>query len=232
MTIAALLYTGLLLATLTGPAAARPIHAALKPVHVALKPAAAVLANADGFFTLGAVADVTGGGAAQRMRLAAIVIGRAPLSGESRHVTRGDLALKLRQAGCDPDKAAVLEGADAAEVTTADAVPVGAPLAAPSVFPVSSVPVQDGTGGKKGVARQEGAASGAPTKTPLQNQVPVIHRGDPLTIVIQTGPLTITAPGVARESGGVGQTIRVHREGVMTDLSVQVLDAQTGHLEI
>ena len=205
------------------PALACPTAAS--PVHIALKPAAAVSANADGFFTLGAVADVSGGVTAQRTRLSSIIIGRAPLSGESRRVTRGDLALKLRQAGCDPDKAAVLEGADAAEVTTADLV--GAPLAAPSSSAAPSTPTVP-----EGAKKTEGAASSAPTQTPLQNQAPLIHRGDAVRIVIQSGPLTITAAGIARESGGVGQTIRVHREGVMTDLAVQILDAQTVHLEI
>ena len=214
MRIAALL----LLTALACPTAA-------SPVHVALKPAAAVSANADGFFTLGAVADVSGGVTAQRTRLSSIIIGRAPLSGESRRVTRGDLALKLRQAGCDPDKAAVLEGADAAEVTTADLV--GAPLAAPSSSAAPSTPTVP-----EGAKKTEGAASSAPTQTPLQNQAPLIHRGDAVRIVIQSGPLTITAAGIARESGGAGQTIRVHREGVMTDLAVQILDAQTVHLEI
>jgi len=214
MKIAALL----LLAACAGPAAAGP-------VHVALKSTASVPSNSDGFFTLGSVADVSGGRPAQRTRLAAIVIGRAPLSGEHRRVTRGDLALKLRQAGCDPDKAAVLEGADAAEVTTADLV--GAPLAAPSSSAAPSTPTVP-----EGAKKTEGAASSAPTQTPLQNQAPLIHRGDAVRIVIQSGPLTITAAGIARESGGVGQTIRVHREGVMTDLAVQILDAQTVHLEI
>lgn len=194
----------LLLAACAGPAAAGP-------VHVALKSTASVPSNSDGFFMLGSVADVSGGRPTQRTRLAAIIIGRAPLSGEHRRVTRGDLALKLRQAGCDPDTAAVLEGADVAEVTATDALPVGSPLAAPN----SSAPPQ---------TRQEDAASGAPTQ--------VIHRGDAVTILIQTGPLTITAPGLAREGGGAGQTIRVHRAGVMTDLSVQVLNSQTVSLEI
>ncbi len=219
MKTASLRCAGFLLAALACPAAS-------SPVHVALKPAAAVSADADGFFTLGAVADVSGGGAALRTRLAAIPIGRAPLSGESRRVTRGDLALKLRQAGCDPDKAAVLEGADAAEVTRVeDAVPVGVPLAAPSA------PATQG-GRTEGAIRTEGAMNRAPTQTPLPPPSLLIRRGDPVTIVIQTGPLTITAPGVAREGGGAGQTIRVHREGVMTDLSVRVMDAQTVHLEI
>ena len=209
MRIAALL----LLTALAGPTAA-------SPVHVALKPAAAVSANADGFFTLGAVAAVSGGEKGQRTRLTAIIIGRAPLPGESRRVTRGDLALKLRQAGCDPDKAAVLEGADAAEVTTAPPAP--------------------NSGGARLGAGEEGAASGTTTRpSPLAPPLlgageasPLIHRGDAVRIVIQSGPLTITAAGTARESGGAGQTIRVHREGVMTDLAVQVLDAQTVHLEI
>ena len=60
----------------------------------------------------------------------------------------------------------------------------------------------------------------------------MIHRGDAVTIVIQSGALTITAPGIARENGGAGDTIRVHREGVMTDLTVRVLDAKTVQLEI
>ena len=205
-------------------ALARPTAAS--PVHVALKPAAAVSASADGFFTLGAVADVSGGGAALRTRLAAIPIGRAPLSGESRRVTRGDLALKLRQAGCDPEKAAVLEGADAAEVTV-----VEAPTPGPS--PAS------GRGGQDkyieaGVLRASPSFSPLPLagEGPGVGASPLIHRGDAVRIVIQSGPLTITAAGIARESGGTGQTIRVHREGVMTDLAVQILDAQTVHLEI
>ena len=60
----------------------------------------------------------------------------------------------------------------------------------------------------------------------------LLHRGDAVTIVIRSDALTITAPGIARESGGVGDTVRVHREGVMTDLSVRVLDAKTVQLEI
>ena len=87
----------LLLATLVVPANAGP-------VHIALKSAVSVQPSADGFFTLGSVADLSGGAASVRLRLATISVGRAPLSGETRRLTRGDLALKLRQAGCDPDQ--------------------------------------------------------------------------------------------------------------------------------
>jgi len=212
------LHAFLVLAVLAGPAAAAP-------VHVALKANAAVSPNADGFFTLASVADVTGGGAALRTRLAGIPIGRAPLSGETRRLTRGDLALKLRQAGCDPEKAAVLEGADAAEVTTQEPGTRSAGLlGSESASGTTDKP----TGGSS-------VAERLPFKSSPALLVPgpfLIHRGDAVTIVIQTGPLTITAPGLARENGGAGQTIRVHREGVMTDLAVQVLDTQTVQLEI
>ena len=213
------LYALLLLAALAGPVAAAP-------VHVALKATAVVSPNADGFFTLASVADITGGGTALRARLAAIPVGRAPLSGETRRLTRGDLALKLRQAGCDPEKAAVLEGADAAEVTTEES---GTEVKGPEIKRAGGPRPYAGEGGRGGVPPPGVAMQPAPD--PPAN-APLLHRGDAITIVIQTGPLTITAPGIARENGGAGQTIRVHREGVMTDLSVQVLDAQTVQLEI
>ena len=187
--------------------------AAAAPVHISLKAAAAAPPNADGFITLGSVAALSGGGKAARTRFAAVLVARAPLPGETRHLTRGDLALKLRQAGVNPDTQVVLEGADQAEVTT-DCPPApsheeaaGATGAAPN-----SAPLLLGAGG---------APAG-----------PVIHYGDAVTIYIQSGPMIITAPATARENGKAGDMIRVHRDGVMTDLSVQVLDAQTVQMEI
>ncbi len=199
------LYALLLLTALAVPAAA-------KPVHIALKPLAAISPDADGFFSLGSVADLTGGDLSLRTRLATILIGRAPLSGETRHVTRGDLALKLRQAGCDPDKATVLEGAETADVTMGDSTPA---------------PNSGGVGLGKGPSPD----SALPAPKMGAGGV-LVHRGDAVTIVIQSGPLIIHALGVARENGAAGQTIRVHRDGVMTDLTVQVLDAHSVDLEI
>lgn len=198
-----------------------PVPAAAAPVHVALKPAASAAPNADGFLTLGTVASLTGGDKAARDRFAAVLVARAPLSGETRRLTRGDLALKLRQAGINPDTQAVLEGADCADVTAevppapnsgrvrggAGAEPVGALRDAPS----APAPPELGAGGAS---------------------LPVIHSGDAVTVTIQSGAMTITAPATARENGRVGDTIRVYRAGVMADLTVQVLDAQTVHMEI
>ncbi len=205
-----------------------PIICAAAPVHVALKAAASATPNADGFLTLGALAGITGGDKAARARFAAVPVARAPLPGETRRLTRGDLALKLRQAGINPDTQAVLEGADRAEVTTEEVPPA---------------PNHGGVGADKNRregAETKGAASSAPTGTSFQTPpllgaggTPlVIHSGDAVTILIQSGAMTVTAPATARENGRAGDTIRVQRPGLSADLSVQVLDAQTVQMEI
>ncbi|MGI4787690.1 MAG: flagella basal body P-ring formation protein FlgA [Janthinobacterium lividum] len=198
--------------------AAVPVSAA--PVHITLKSASSAAANADGFITLGSVAGLSGGDKAARSRFATVLVARAPLPGETRELTRGDISLKLRQAGINPDTQAVLEGADQATVTTAPPAPSnggadGEVAIAASTFTSALPPIPS-----------------APAPPLLGAGGPVIHRGDAVTIYIQSGPMTITAPATARENGSAGDMIRVHREGVMNDLSVQVLDAQTVQMEI
>ena len=176
------------------------------PVHIALKPSSAVQPGSDDFFVLGSIADLSGGASALRIRLALVSVGRVPLPGDVRHLTRGDLALKLRQAGFHPGRDAVLEGAADADVTAAGSGLAGVPRAAPS-SPALSPP-----------------HSGGPPPV-------LIHRADPVTIRIDDGELSITAQGVARDNGAAGDLIHVHREGCLTDLTVTVLDAQTVQLE-
>jgi len=197
----------LALTLLAGPVAAAP-------VHIALKSTALVAPGADGFFQLASVADLSGGDLAARVRLGSVSVGRAPLSGEVRRLTRGDLALKLRQAGCNPDKEAVLEGAGEVSVTmeTSPPAPILGSQRGPSLI----------TGGFSSIQAPQNWGGGAYLLRP----------GSPVTILIQSGALCISAPGVARQSGGVGDCIRVHRDGVMTDLNVIIVDAQTVRLEI
>lgn len=195
MKIAALL----LLLSVSGAASAAP-------VHIALKPAAVVQPSAEGFVLLGAVADLSGGDASQRIRLSAVPVARSPLSGETRRLTRGDVMLKLRQAGRDPEKEAVLEGASSTEVRSE----VRSEAAPDQPLPSRSLTLD--------------AAPAAPA-------VLCIHRNDPVTIVIQSDTLTITATGIARQDGGTGDRIRVHRDGVMTDLTATVQDEKTVLLE-
>ena len=193
------------------------VPAGAAPVHVALKPAADASANPDGFITLGSVAVLSGGDKTARARFAAVPVARAPLPGETRQLTRGDLALKLRQAGINPDTQVILEGADRAEVT-ADSPP--APILGSHTEQIGSPPENSSA---PNPAPQNWGGGAAPL---------VIHNGDAVTIYIESGPLTITALATARESGKAGDMIRVHRDGVMTDLSVQVLDAHTVQMEI
>jgi hypothetical protein len=134
-------------------------------------------------------------------------VGRAPLPDQTRRLNPGDVLLKLRQAGLHPEAEVVLEGAKQISVTLggSDASPVD-----------PHAPVQ---------ANAAGAAT-APPSTPL------IHRGDVVTILIQDGALTISAKGVSRDVGRVGDVIHVHRDGVMSDIATTVLDAQTVQMEL
>ena len=215
------LYSLLLLAAVVGPAAAAPVHIALKSV-------AAVSSNADGFFLLASVADLSGGDLASRKRLGSVSVGRAPLLGEVRRLTLGDLALKLRQAGCNPDKDVVLDGVGEVSVTTVGAGLAPALVSAPAFVSNSGLVYDSGLVSESGLSRP-GRAGASPAPTV---QSPIIRSGTPVTILIQSGALNITAPGIARQSGGVGDCIRVHRDGVMTDLYVTILDEQTVRLEI
>ena len=192
-----------------------PVIASAAPVQITLKSSAAVQPDAADFFTLGSVAGLSGGSAALRARLAAIPVGRAPLPGDVRHLTPGDLALKLRQAGFQPGRDAVIgEGVAQADVTVADAPPPpaadngGARAASASFLPAA--PESGAAGGTGGV---------------------LIHTGDPITIRIDDGPISVTADGVAESGGAAGDTVRVRRTGVASLLDATVVDAQTVELE-
>ena len=200
------------------------LPAAAAPVHVSLNAASAATPNPDGFLTLGSVAGLSGGDKASRMRFASVLVARAPLPGETRQLTRGDLTLKLRQAGINPDTQVILEGVDQASVTTE----------CPGVPPAPN----DGATAPDGGAGMDRNNRSSSSPTPLLSGAggtpsgPIIHNGDPVTIIIQSGPMTVTAPATARENGRIGETIRVHRDGVMTDLPVKVMDAQTVQMGI
>lgn len=139
--------------------------------------------------------------------MAAVPVGRVPLAGDTRRLAWGDVALKLRQAGFHPDKDALREGAPEVCVSVVDPVPAN-------------------TSAGVGVARPQLAPADTSVNPPL------VHRGDAVTILVQSGALTITARGVARDAGAAGATVRVHRVGAMADLSVVVVDAQTVQLEL
>lgn len=57
--------------------------------------------------------------------------------------------------------------------------------------------------------------------------VPVIERGASVTIVVQNGALVVTAPGITRGSGGIGETIQVENTLSRQRLSAVIIDAHT-----
>ncbi len=196
-------------------ALAVPAHCA--PVHVSLRARAQSGPAANGFLVLSQIADLSGGTKSERARLAFVPVGRIPLSGDTRLLTPGDVSLKLRQAGFHPERDIVLEGAKQVSIVSVDAA-APALLAQPASVPVSAL------------ARRESSEGGHNEATPPP--AIIIHRSDSVAIVVQQGDLTITAKGTAREAGAVGQTIRVHRDGALSDLTATVLDAQTVQLDL
>ncbi|BDI28304.1 hypothetical protein CCAX7_003550 [Capsulimonas corticalis] len=206
-------------ATLAHPGStARKIAALQSTVaHVSLRPSAAVPADADGFFTLGSIADITGGDAAARARLGAVIVGRAPLADSVRQLTPDDVALKLRQAGLNPSRDAVIEGAPKISVTLASAS--------------AATPVPSSASSHLATHSASGS-SAAPAAPASPAAAPVLKRGDDVSIVLEEDGLSITTSGVARDPGAVGDTIRVHRTGSATDLTAVVLDERTVQLEL
>jgi len=180
-------------------------------VKVVLHDTATVMADDNGFFTLGEISDISGGTPELRDKLNNVEVGRAPLDSYVRHLNLGDVALKLRQAGVDPNRDLKLTGAENIIVSTA----AGHQITVKPNATGSSTP-------------------GAAGSTPSTSQAPqiVVKKGDPVTIVLQDGTLTVTALGQSRDNGAVGDMIHVHRDGVMTDIAVQVLDAHTVQMEM
>jgi len=179
-------------------------------VKVVLHDTATVMADDNGFFTLGEISDISGGTPELRDKLGNVEVGRAPLDSYTRHLELGDVALKLRQAGIDPNRDLKLTGAENIVVSTAAKQVTVKSTPAPSKSTTASTASQ--------------AAS--------QSTQVVIKRNDPVTIVLQDGNLTVTALGQSRDNGAVGDMIHAHRDGIVTDILAQVVDNHTVQMEL
>lgn len=62
--------------------------------------------------------------------------------------------------------------------------------------------------------------------------IPVIERGAKVTIVVQTKSLVVTAPGIARGTGGLGEVIAVENTLSKQVVYGEILDAQTVQVNI
>ena len=181
---------------------AAPAFGALGSSAPTVKIRATAAVSAD-TITLGDIAEITPSPAVSKAsaRLASTSIGRAPLSGASRSLTRGDVVLKLRQAGIDP-LSVDLEGASDLTVTSTEGAGTQSPI--------------------------HGSTAG--TASAAQDR-PAIRPGDPVDIVLDDGPVIVHSKGYAVTGGFVGDKIAVRRDGADHSLAATIIDAQHVALE-
>jgi hypothetical protein len=157
-------------------------------------------------FDLADIATVTSSDTVFRLQLMNAQMGRSPLAGLSRPFDHGQVDLKLRQAGIDPETVSI---------TGADSLTISAPDSAQSTTPPQPL-------GRNALPSQstDAVVSNGP-KTVL------IHSGDRVTLVYDADGMTITADVTATTSGTEGDTINLRRDGAICILSGVVQDAHT-----
>jgi flagella basal body P-ring formation protein FlgA len=70
-------------------------------------------------------------------------------------------------------------------------------------------------------------AGNAPLSTQDVTTVPVVHRGDMVSIVLESPLIKVSTPGEALEAGKPGDTIRVKNTSSNREVRAQVIDKQT-----
>ena len=137
-------------------------------------------------------------------KIGAIDIGRTPLPGRGRFITRGYIKIRLRAAGIDPD-AFIFEGPEAVEVLGPQlqlqpqprprSVPDDS-LSAPNSSSGSTRELLRGQGGRRAVNEPK-------------KRLIVVRRGEEVFVCASYGLVTVTAMGRALEDGAVGDVIKV-----------------------
>jgi flagella basal body P-ring formation protein FlgA len=93
-----------------------------------------------------------------------------------------------------------------------------------------------------GVVRDAGALAGRRTSRLVEEgslyferllePVPLVKRGDRVTLLVRRGAIRLTATAVAREDGAEGVLISVRREGVAEPVRARVLDGRTVAMDV
>ncbi|MDR3710884.1 MAG: flagella basal body P-ring formation protein FlgA [Capsulimonadaceae bacterium] len=166
-------------------------HAATAPL-VTLKSSATVSGPA---FTLADIATVQGA-ADETVRLGTAQMGRSPMCGATRSITRADVGLKLRQAGIDP--ATINFAGSETVLINLQAAPIGQSSATTAK---SMVPVSGSSAGEAPAASNFAATAPA-------NPVGM-KAGDPVTVLYEDGPVRITVTGSLTNSANIGDKVSV-----------------------
>lgn len=188
-------------------------------------------------------------------QLAEVVVGTAPSLGSSRVLLRGHIEVRLRHAGLHPSLVE-FQGAESVRVFRVPAAAAASLREDGEGRPVQGVVVaaRDLKRGEilsaddlrlelrevRGAALESRSLEDfvglrttrmVPAGTALTQLhvevVPLIERGDAVTILVHTGSVTVTAPGVARQSGGLGDLIEVENTLSRQRVAGEIVDAHT-----
>lgn len=204
---------------------------------------------------LGNIAEITGPDELAS-RVASINAGAAPINGSSRRLTQGQIEVRLRQGGLDL-KLIEFQGATTVqvygvapiqEVASANKALAGFPIyevvvaakdlprghvILPEDLVVEAQEFRSGQPDSRSVADFVGLRTsrhviGGNALTTLNVEaVPIVERGAPITILVQTSSLVVRAPGIARGSGGLGEIISVENTLSKQVVAGEIIDAQT-----
>lgn len=204
---------------------------------------------------LGNIAEITGP-EELASQVAAINAGAAPISGSSRRLTKAQIEVRLRQGGVDLKKIE-FQGASSVQIFGVAPVHTATPVnKAETGFPVYEVVVaatdlprghviayedlalehQEFRTGQPdlrsmddfvGMRTSRHVIKGSPLTTLNVEVVPLVERGTQVTILVRTATMVVTAPGIAREAGGLGDVISVENTLSRQIVSAEIIDAQT-----
>jgi len=243
----------LVMALLAGPAA----WGAEQEKAVLILPESVTVQGSE--LLLGEIAEISGPPDLVE-KLAAVSAGTAPQPGSSRNVTEGHIEVRLRHAGVDP-RLVEFKGADSVRVFRVQRAPVESTVQAESGAPVYAVVVaardikrgevltlddlqvelREIKGGWTetrsaeefvGLRTTRTVLTGTPLTEIHVEEVPLIERGTAVTIVVQTGSVTVTAPGIARQSGMLGDVIEVENTLSRQRVSAEIIDAHTVQVQM
>ncbi len=204
---------------------------------------------------LGTIAEITGPEALVG-QVSVINAGAAPIHGSSRRLTKAQIEVRLRQGGLDLSKIE-FQGVNTVQVYGVSPVHTqGAVNQTDTGFPLYCVVVA-ATNLSRGhiiaigdlIVEEREFRSGQPdprspedfvglrtsryitsgtTLTNLNVETgPVIERGAQVTILVRTASLVVSAPGVARSSGGLGEFISVENTLSRQVVTGEIIDGQT-----
>ena len=183
--------------------------------------------------------------------LAQVDLGAAPIAGASRRLTLGQIEVRLRRAGFNPRNLEfsgareVLVFRGKAVVTEVEAAADGYPVVVaardiPRLHIITADDLEVRYEGVLGLQWNSGnmeefigkrtvrAFSGGAILTPAGVEVPpLIERGNPVTIISVTGSVQVSAPGVARASGGLGEVIPVENTTSRQIVYGEIIDSDT-----